>query len=102
MTMDYGDEFAKDDMGDIAIESTNATAKQLRALISGLTQEQAYKMIGITAMIGHNDDREVFTAANAKKVIAFVKEKEIGLVAFWAIQRDNVDCGDGVDDCSKV
>jgi chitinase len=105
MTMDYGDEFAKEDMGDLAISSLQGIAKQLRSIIPGLSLDAAYHMIGATAMIGHNDDKEIFTMDHARKLIDFAKQHRLGFVSFWAIQRDqrcagklNVDFCTGVND----
>jgi chitinase len=47
-------------------------------------------------MLGHNDDTEVFSLDNAKTLVAYAKQKQLGLVSFWAIQRDEK-CPAGVD-----
>ncbi len=44
-------------------------------------------------MIGRNDDAETFTLDNARTLAAFAKTNKIGLVAFWAINRDTA-CSD--------
>lgn len=96
MTMDYGDAMANQDLGQIATGSADATAKQLQAAISGLGAADSYRMVGVTPMIGHNDDSEVFSLDNARTLIAFAKAKQLGLVSFWAIQRDEK-CAASVD-----
>ena len=59
--------------------------------------------IAKTAMIGKNDDAETFSVANANTLIAYARQKQIGLVSFWAIQRDQVCTGTSVlDRCSTV
>ncbi len=93
MTMDYGD---GTNLGSVPVQSIDATAKQLEAAISGLDADAAYRMLGVTPMIGDNDDSEVFSVANAQTLIAYAKEKHLGLVAFWAIQRDEK-CPSGTD-----
>ena len=93
MTMDYGN---GTNLGTTPIGSVDATAKQLQAAISGLSSADAYHMVGATAMIGHNDDTEVFSLDNATTLIAYAKQKKLGLVSFWAIQRDE-QCPAGVD-----
>jgi chitinase len=85
MTMDYGD---GTDLGKTPSASADATAKQLQSLIAGLTLDQAYRMVGVTPMLGKNDDNETFSIANAQTLIDYAKQKKIGLLAFWAIQRD--------------
>lgn len=98
MVMDYGETYSSGKkMGDLAISAVNACADQLQALIPGLTDAAAYRMIGATPMIGVNDVRsEVFSLDDARSLIAFAKAKQLGLVSFWAIQRD-VPCSGALD-----
>ena len=83
--MDYGN---GTNLGTTPIASVDATAKQSAAAIAGLSSDAAYRMVGATAMIGHNDDSEIFSLDNATALIAYAKQKKLGLVSFWAIQRD--------------
>jgi len=85
MTMDYGN---GTNLGTTPIASVDATAKQLQAAIAGLSSDAAYHMVGATAMVGHNDDTEIFSLDNASALVAYAKQKKLGLVSFWAIQRD--------------
>jgi chitinase len=93
MTMDYGN---GTNLGNTPIASVDATAKQLQTLIPSLSSDAAYRMTGATAMIGHNDDTSVFSLANATTLVAYAKQKRLGLVSFWAIQRDEK-CPAGID-----
>ena len=93
MTMDYGN---GTNLGTTPIASVDATAKQLQSLVAGLSLDAAYRMVGATAMLGHNDDTEVFSLDNAATLVAYAKQKKLGLVSFWAIQRDEK-CPAGVD-----
>jgi ricin-type beta-trefoil lectin protein len=92
MTMDYGNGV---NLGTTPIASADATARQVQSIFGG-SLDAAYRMVGITPMIGHNDDTENFTLDNARTLISYVKQKQIGLVAFWAIQRDQK-CAGGID-----
>jgi hypothetical protein len=60
-------------------------------------------MLGVTPMIGQNDDTEVFSLADAQQLAAFVQANHVGLLAFWSIDRDQV-CPSGADynSCSTV
>jgi chitinase len=87
MTMDYGD---NTNLGTVPEQSSDALANQIRQIFPSLTLAQAYRMVGITPMIGKNDDNETFTLANANTLISYAKQKQVGLVTFWAIQRDQV------------
>ncbi len=85
MTMDYG---GGTDLGSTPSASADATATQLQTILPSLSSAQAYRMIGVTPMIGHNDDSEIFSVANAQTLVSYAKQKQLGLLSFWAIQRD--------------
>jgi chitinase len=93
MTMDYG---GGTDLGKAPVQSVDATAKQIQNMIQGISLDDAYHMVGATAMIGRNDDGTTFSLANAQTLIDYAIKKKIGLVSFWAIQRDEK-CNGGID-----
>src|SRR5438067_671624 len=93
MTMDYG---SGTNMGTTPVASVDATARQVQGLIAGLSLDAAYRRVGATAMIGRNDDGTTFSLDDATTLIAHAKAKKLGLVSFWAIQRDEK-CPAGVD-----
>jgi chitinase len=90
MAMDYGrDADQGRPMGDLAIMAANATFNQIKGIYTGKTDAQLWAMVGITPMIGVNDvQSEVFRQSDATQVTAFAKEKGLGLLAYWALQRD--------------
>jgi hypothetical protein len=100
MTMDYG-QFQGQPLGPVAIQSVNAAKGQLEGLIPGLTDAAAYAMLGATPMIGRNDSGEMFSLDDAKQLAQFARDKKLGLIAFWSIDRDRV-CSSGKDECSTV
>jgi chitinase len=85
MAMDYG---YNGDMGRFAIQAAQATAQQLTGVYPGKSATQLLSMVGITPMIGHNDDAGVFTLSHAKAVATFAKGNGIPLLAYWDFQRD--------------
>jgi chitinase len=87
MTMDY---FAGSmDMGQAATQAAQNTFLQIRPLFSGQTDSQLWAMIGITPMIGVNDDTtEVFGLSNAATALSFSQQQKIGFIAFWDVWRD--------------
>ncbi|MEO5968841.1 MAG: glycosyl hydrolase family 18 protein, partial [Bdellovibrionia bacterium] len=93
MTMDYGYSLPGKSMGDLAIMSTEKTVTQLRSVYSGKSNSELYAMIGITPMIGVNDDDFVFTVADAQQVTKYAIQNGIGLLSYWAFQRDQVGKG---------
>jgi hypothetical protein len=88
--MDYGRFFSSGKkMGDLAVSAMNAGAAQLQTLIPGLTTSAAYAMLGATPMIGQNDVKtELFSLDDATILTDFAKTNHLGLISFWAIQRD--------------
>lgn len=88
MTMDYGPGWSSN-MGANAIAAAKASLRQLRALWPRST----YANIGITPMIGVNDDTsESFSLAGAASVRSFARSHHVGRLAFWDLDRDG-HCG---------
>jgi chitinase len=84
MTMDYYDG-RPDEMGAAAITAVRAARHQLRRI----WPHAGYAQLGITPMIGVNDDpTEHFTLADARRVARFAKHHQVGRTAFWAMGRD--------------
>jgi hypothetical protein len=87
MAMDYGD--ASNAMGARAISAATATFNQIKPIFTGKTDAQLWAMIGVTPMIGVNDTRsEVFRQADATQLTTFAQQKGLGLLSYWALQRD--------------
>jgi hypothetical protein len=76
-------------MGDLAIQAAQSTHDQLAALYPGKSNAQLWAMVGVTPMIGINDDnKEIFTAADAAKLVAFANYEGLGRLAYWSENRD--------------
>jgi chitinase len=87
MAMDYGD--ASTTMGARAISAATGTFNQIKAIFTGKTDAQLWAMIGVTPMIGVNDTQsEVFRQADATQLTTFAQQKGLGLLSYWALQRD--------------
>lgn len=93
MTMDYGNSFASRNQGQLAVEVAESLKKQLAKMFPKKAQGDLYGMIGLTPMIGKNDDANFFRVEDAVSVAKFAREKNLGLLSFWALQRDQ--CGTG-------
>jgi hypothetical protein len=89
MAMDYGDGQAPNPsgkMGDYAIQAATSTEAQVR---DALGVSNAWSKIAVTPMIGVNDtNTEVFTVADAKKLAAFAKQKNLAWLSMWSATRD--------------
>jgi chitinase len=84
MTMDFGGHFSKGKkMSDVSIASAIKAHEQCRAISAGI-------QIGLTPMIGQNDERsEVFTQDDARALIKWAEQQPwICSLSFWAVNRD--------------
>jgi chitinase len=103
MTMDYGAFFsAGRRMGDLAVSAATDEIPQLQRIF-GVSADAAAAMVGITPMLGINDvTSEVFGLDDARTVVAFAKQRKIGLLSFWAINRDQQCAVVQIANCSGV
>ncbi len=93
MAMDYGESAAPNpsgQMGTYAIQAGTSLFNQLRQVYGAApTDAQLWSMVGITPMIGLNDDtNEVFDLAAAQQLTTWAKQKGIGRIAMWSLNRD--------------
>jgi chitinase len=91
MTMNYYSPRAPgDEMAQNAIRTVNSVVQQLHLLYPNRTAAQLWGMLGITPMIGVNNDlREIFTLQDARTLLSFAEQRHIARLAFWSIQRDD-------------
>ena len=103
MTMDYYGSYDTGGaaMGSDAVDAAQATLAYAQTLWPGMT----YANIGVTPMIGQNDDpAEVFTEADAQTLVSFATQNHLGRLAFWSVDRDQP-CGgsvSGLPACSQI
>ncbi len=82
MAMDYYQ--GSTEMGNAAISAAQNTLNQMRA-VNG---SYSYANVGITPMIGVNDDGSTFTLPDASSVASWASSNGIGRLAFWSVNRD--------------
>ena len=103
MAMDYYGTFDSGgaEMGTDAVDAAQATLAYAKTLWPSMT----YANIGVTPMIGQNDDpAEVFTEADAHTLVSFAQSSHLGRLAFWSVDRDQ-SCGgsaSGLPECSEI
>ncbi|MFE9427556.1 carbohydrate binding domain-containing protein [Kitasatospora sp. NPDC006697] len=99
MTMDYY-AGAGTEMGQGSIAAAQATLAQMQSVDPGYT----YANLGITPMIGKNDDGSTFTLADAQSVEAFAAQHGVGRLAFWSVNRDQPCAGSAgsLSTCSEL
>jgi len=82
-------------VGQATIVTFRAAANQMMSLFPNRTPAQLHAMMGITTMIGRNDDGSYFTLADAHTVANFVNANSIGILSYWSFGRDRAG-GSGV------
>jgi hypothetical protein len=98
MTMDFYAGTGTE-MGQASIAAAQATLAQMKAVDSTYT----YANLGITPMIGVNDDHSTFTLADASTVTSWANSNGVGRLAFWSLGRDQGGCNGSVSpSCSGV
>lgn len=102
MAMDYG--IGSKNMGKSAKEAATNTVRNLKRIFSGKKDIEYWAMIGVTPMIGVNDTREIFSLADARALLDFAREKNIGLISMWSANRDQpcVQGADALYQCTKL
>ncbi|MEU2715588.1 carbohydrate binding domain-containing protein [Streptomyces sp. NPDC007205] len=88
------------EMGQAAVSAARATLAQMQSVDSGYT----YANLGITPMIGKNDDGSTFTLADAQTVENFAAQNGVGRLAFWSVNRDQPCSGsaNSLPTCSEI
>jgi hypothetical protein len=93
MAMDFYNRQAVGHMGESAVQGADSTLDQLAALMPGTPPAQLAAALGVTVMIGVNDDpKEIFTFDDAHTVGAYAQSKGIGRLSIWSAKRDKP-CG---------
>ncbi|EST20059.1 carbohydrate binding domain-containing protein [Streptomyces roseochromogenus] len=88
------------EMGQGAVDAARATLAQMQSVDSSYT----YANLGITPMIGKNDDGSTFTLADAQTVESFAAQNGVGRLAFWSVNRDQPCSGsaNSLPTCSEI
>lgn len=106
MTMEFGDRNAPNPagkMGTYSIQAAKSLFQQLKALCgTDKRDEQIWKMVGATPMIGQNNVRsEVFRQSDARELTAWANQQEIGRLSMWSLNRDQADPAGRIDRVSS-
>ncbi|WP_406327929.1 cellulose binding domain-containing protein [Streptomyces sp. NBC_00203] len=99
MAMDY---YRSVDYGDAAVQAAQSTFTQLKSLYPGRTDAQVWAMVGVTPMLGQNDDGHIYDQADARQLVAFAQGKHLGELAFWESTRDRNACTGALYMCTNI
>jgi Cellulose binding domain/Glycosyl hydrolases family 18 len=100
MAMDYYQ--SGTDYGQAALSAAQATHDQLKTLYPAKTDAQLWAMVGVTPMIGQNDDKNIYSEADAQELVTFAKQHHLGELAFWEETRDANACTGALYKCTNV
>jgi hypothetical protein len=98
MAMDY---YQDVDYGDAAVQAATSTQGQIKSVL-GLSDADAWAHLGVTPMLGENDDHHVFDQADTSQLVAFGQSKHIGMLSFWEMTRDRNACTGATYSCTNV
>jgi len=76
--------------GGIACEIGDMMVGQFKTLYPNKSTAELYRMVGLCPMIGTQDDYSIFTTNDFRIVSEYAKKNNIGLVTYWALNRDQV------------
>jgi len=99
MAMDY---YRDGDYGNFAVQAANSTFAQLKSLYPGRTDAQVWKMVGVTPMLGQNDDGRIYNQDDARQLVTFAGTKHLGVLAFWEMTRDRNACTGALYRCTNI
>jgi hypothetical protein len=99
MAMDY---YRTGDYGDFAVQAANNTFAQLKSLYPSRTDAQVWRMLGVTPMLGVNDDQHVFDQNDARQLVTSAASRHFGMLAFWEVTRDRNACTGALYMCTNV
>jgi hypothetical protein len=98
MAMDY---YRTGDYGAFALQAAQSTHDQLQS-IYGLSDAAAWRMTGVTPMLGQNDDGHIFNQTAARNLVSFAKQHHLGELAFWEVTRDRNACNGALFQCTNI
>ena len=99
MAMDY---YRMGDYGDFAVAAANSLFGQLKSLYPSKTNAQLWKMVGVTPMLGQNDDGHIFDFGDSSQLVTFAKMNHLGVLAFWEMTRDRNACTGALYRCTNM
>ena len=99
MAMDY---YRNGDYGNFAVQAAQSTMSQLRTLYPGRTDAQLWRMVGVTPMLGVNDDSRIFNQDDARQLVTYARTNHLGMLGFWEMTRDRNACTGALFQCTNI
>jgi hypothetical protein len=99
MAMDYS---RNGDYGSFAVQAAQSTFDQLKTLYPGRSDAQVWAMVGVTPMLGQNDDGHIYDQTDARQLVTFANGQHLGRLAFWELTRDRNACTGALFQCTNI
>lgn len=99
MAMDY---YRSGGYGAFAIQAAQSTYNQLATLLPGKSSAQLWRMVGVTPMLGQNDDGHIYDQTAARDLVSFAQQHHLGELAFWEVTRDRNACTGALYKCTNI
>lgn len=99
MAMDYS---RNGDYGSFAVQAAQSTFNQLKTLYPVRSDAQVWAMVGVTPMLGQNDDGHIYDQTDARQLVTFANGQHLGRLAFWELTRDRNACTGALFQCTNV
>ncbi|MER7279680.1 cellulose binding domain-containing protein [Dactylosporangium sp. NPDC000244] len=100
MAMDY--QRSSGDYGNFAVQAAQSTFTQLKGLYPSKTDAQVWRMLGVTPMLGKNDDGGTYDQNDARQLVAFAQTNHLGMLSFWEATRDRNACTGALYMCTNI
>jgi hypothetical protein len=100
MAMDYYRSGLDD--GNAALQAATSLFNQLKSLYPTFTDAQLWRMVGVTPMLGQNDDNSIYNQDDARQLVSFAQTKHLGMLAFWEEGRDANACNGSLAVCTNI
>jgi chitinase len=88
MPFDFGTVGGSADMGKLSVQASEGLHKQLKAAFKTLSDDQIYRMQGISSMNAHTDTGENVTVAHFKTMLKYCQQHHLARFTFWELNRD--------------
>jgi chitinase len=102
MDMDFD---AGGDWGAAMVRAAKTMLSQLRTVYPKATPAELNRKLGITMMIGRNDNGVITQSDDAQTVLGFAKANGVGRLGIWSLGRDLGSCAQQVEaqpNCSGI
>lgn len=90
------------DYGDAAVQAAQATHDQLAPIYPDRSSAQLWAMVGVTPMLGENDDHGHYDQNDARQLVSFAQQHHLGELAFWEETRDRNACTGALYQCTNI